>query len=242
MRRIHLALIGLVFNLALLLPGILLPVMTVTGHLEPAGIAAMAPSLLDAGISDSAIKSFKPMLNPLVTGMLGSDAKLKEELLKKLTPQIVESLTASGDRIEVYYRSRSILGTVQYLYQVDSPLAASLILIFSVVVPFGKVVLVLWTYFQTRIGPRKRGARILALIKKWSMADVFAVALFIAYLSAKATQEPAVPGGDPNLVTFNATFGAGFYWFLAYCLVSIATHHVTVKAADHATMQTKDPA
>jgi len=232
MRRVHLALIGLVINLALLIPGLLLPVMTVTGNLEPAGIAQMAPTLLEAGISDSAIKSFKPLLNPLATGMLGSDANLKAELLKRLTPQIVESLSTSTERIEVYYRSRSIIGTVQYLYEVDSPLAATLILLFSVVVPFGKVILVLWTYFQTHLGRRRRGARILAAIKKWSMADVFAVALFIAYLSAKATQEPAGPDAAPNLVSFNATFGPGFYWFAAYCLISIATHHVTVKAPE----------
>ena len=63
------------------------------------------------------------------------------------------------------------------------------------------------------------------------MADVFAVALFIAYLAARARQ--TVPGPEPevesSLVTFTAAFGPGFYWFAAYCLVSLATQQATAR-------------
>ena len=226
---IHLALLALVANLALLVPGLFQTALTITGNLEPDGIAQIAPDLLEAGMSDSAVASFKPLLNPLLARRLGDDAKLKRELLDKLTPELVASLRAKAPRIEVYRQSRSITGTVRHLYEVGSPLAATLILLFSVVVPFGKIALILWAYCQREPARQQRANQVLAAIKKWSMADVFAMALFITYLAATASQSPPGPGQEPPIVTFDATFGPGFYFFTAYCLLSIATHHVAVR-------------
>ena len=59
------------------------------------------------------------------------------------------------------------------------------------------------------------------------MADVFAVAVIIAFLAAKATQTAA--GSATALLTFTATFGPGFYWFAAYCLFSLFTQQVTTR-------------
>lgn len=235
MRRHTLALLALALNLGLLLPGLFLPVLTIIGNLEPAGIAHVAPPLLEAGISDSAIKSFKPMLNPLATAMLGDDAKLRDELLKRLTPQIVESLSQSAQPVEVYRQSRSILGSVQHLYEIGGYLAATLILVFSVIVPIGKIALMVWAYVISDAQKRQRIDRVLAAIKKRSMADVLAVALFITYLAARATQEPPAAGEAPSLVTFDALFGSGFYWFTAYCVFSIATHQVRERLTIHLT-------
>ena len=229
MRRFPLALLALAVNLALLVPGLFLNVITITGHLEPDGIAEVAPSLLESGLSASTIKSFKPILNPMATALIGDDAKLKAELLRRMTPQLVESLRANAPRMEVYHQSRSIVGSVQHLYEVGSSLAATLILTFSVVVPVGKIILVLWANCQHDAARRTRANRVLAAVKKWSMADVFATALFITYLAAQASQSPSGPGQPPTLLTFDAHFGPGFYWFTAYCLVSIATHHVAAR-------------
>jgi uncharacterized paraquat-inducible protein A len=69
-----------------------------------------------------------------------------------------------------------------------------------------------------------------ASIAKWSMADVFVVALFIAYLAANATQSSGDPAA-PSLVAFDARFGSGFYWFAAYCVCSLASQQYTVRLA-----------
>src|SRR5262249_44198878 len=125
-----------------------------------------------------------------------------------------------------------IIGSVRHLYEVGSPMPATLILLFSVIVPFSKGALVAWATFMKQAEARVRTLRFVELIAKWSMADVFVVALFIAYLAAKASQ--AAPG-DPNavaaLVAFTATFGSGFYWFAAYCLFSLASQQVSVRLA-----------
>ena len=47
------------------------------------------------------------------------------------------------------------------------------------------------------------------------MADVFVIAIFIAYLAGNGIRE------DRGLVDFQATLGIGFWYFLGYCLVSI---------------------
>jgi hypothetical protein len=64
------------------------------------------------------------------------------------------------------------------------------------------------------------------------MADVFVVALFIAYLAAQASATPTQgPNAAPPLLAFTAHFGAGFYWFAAYCLFSLASQQFTFRVA-----------
>jgi len=55
------------------------------------------------------------------------------------------------------------------------------------------------------------------------------VAIFIAYLAAQASQSPPGPNVPPAITTFTATFGPGFYWFAAYCLVSLGTQQATAR-------------
>jgi len=59
------------------------------------------------------------------------------------------------------------------------------------------------------------------------MADVFAVAIIIAYLAAQASQ--SVGGSATSAIVFDATFGAGFYWFAGYCLTSLAVQQTTAR-------------
>jgi hypothetical protein len=58
------------------------------------------------------------------------------------------------------------------------------------------------------------------------MADVFAVAVMIAYLAAQASQ--SVSGGA-SIIEFNASFGSGFYWFAGYCLTSLAVQQMSAR-------------
>jgi uncharacterized paraquat-inducible protein A len=80
------------------------------------------------------------------------------------------------------------------------------------------------------VAGRERRRRVLAFVEaiaKWSMADVFVVALFITYLVAMATQ--SAPAAGPPVVAFTARFGPGFYWFAAYCLFSLASQQLTAR-------------
>jgi uncharacterized paraquat-inducible protein A len=104
---------------------------------------------------------------------------------------------------------------------------ATLILLFSVVVPFVKTALVGWAMFLANEARRQRTLAFVEAIAKWSMADVFVVALFITYLAAMASQ--STPAAGPPLVAFKADFGPGFYWFAAYCVFSLASQQLTAR-------------
>jgi len=222
------ALAGLILSVGLLVPGLVLPVITVRGVLQPAGMADLAPRILSDGISEQSVATLKPLINPAVLPFLEmSPGGLKTALVKRLGDQLSAELR-NGKEIEVYQQTRSILSSVRHLYDVHSYTAAGLILLFSVVVPFGKAMLVSWAVLM-RSDERRHGTlRFVEMVAKWSMADVFAVALFITYLAARATQ--AAPGSTAaSAVAFTASFGLGFYWFAAYCLVSLATQQVTFR-------------
>lgn len=216
-------------SILLLLPGIFLPVLTVRGVLTREGVAHVAPLMLERGLSDETITVLKSMMNPAIVGFLqATGGDLRKTIIEKLTPQLTASLQKNVQDVEVYEQTRSILGSVRRLYEVGSPVPATLILLFSVVVPFGKAALVTWAVFMKDTARRHRTAKFVEAIAKWSMADVFAVALLIVFLAAQASQ--TTPGSStPALIAFTAHFGPGFYWFAAYCLFSLATQQYTAR-------------
>jgi hypothetical protein len=225
------ALIGVLLTIGLLLPGLFLPVITVRGMLQPGGLADLAPQLIDQGISDESIQMIRPMLNPALLPMLElGQGGLRGAVIGPISAQVSAQLR-SGPEIEVYNQTRSIIGSVRQLYDVGSYTAATLILLFSVIVPVTKMLLVAWAVSIS--GPmRRRTLKLVETIAKWSMADVFAVALFIVFLAAQASQQPpGAPESAPPLLAFTAHFGPGFYWFAAYCLFSLASQQYTARLA-----------
>lgn len=223
----------LAVSLLLLLPGVLAPVLTIRGVLTRDGVAHVAPVMLEKGLGDDTIAVLKSLMNPTIVSFLdATGGDLRAMIVEKLTPQITAALQKNVGDVEVYEQTRSILGTVRRLYEVGSALPATLILLFSVIVPLGKAALVAAAAFMTDAARRRRTLRFVEAIAKWSMADVFVVALFVAYLAAQATQAaPGGPAGAPPLLAFTAQFGAGFYWFTAYCLFSLASQQYTARVA-----------
>ena len=221
----------LVVSIGLLVPGLIQPVITIRGVLKPEGVSFIAPQMLEKGLGDETVGALKSMMNPNIVALLeATGGDLKKIMIDKLSPQIVASLQKNVEDIQVYEQTRSILSTVRHLYEVKSPMPATLILLFSVVVPFAKIAMVLWSLFLRDAEKRRRSLDFVEMIGKWSMADVFVVALFIAYLAAQASQTPP---GDPNfpppMVAFTAGFGSGFYWFTAYCIFSLAAQQFTTR-------------
>jgi hypothetical protein len=222
-----LALTGVALSVLLLIPGLFLPVLTVKGTLDPGGVADLAYKILDQGMSENAVNSFKPLLNPAMLPFLeGSKGGLKGAIVAAIGNQVSSQLKA-GAPIEVYAQTRSIVGSVRHLYQVGSNAAATLILLFSIIVPLTKSLLVSWAVIQSDPARRKRALFFVETIAKWSMADVFAVAVMIAYLAAQASQSAG--GSGASAIVFDASFGAGFYWFAAYCLTSLAVQQITAR-------------
>ena len=220
-------------SMLLLVPGLFLPVLTIRGVLTRDGIAQVAPMMLERGLDDNTVNVLKSMMNPAVLGFVqATGGDVRKVIIDKLGPQITASLQKSVAEVEVYTQTRSIVGAVRRLYEVGSPIPATLILLFSVIVPFGKAALVVGAMFMANPQSRQRTLRFVETIAKWSMADVFVVAILIAYLAAQASTTPTTGAeAAPALLAFTAKFGPGFYWFAAYCLFSLASQQLTARLA-----------
>lgn len=125
-----------------------------------------------------------------------------------MTIDITPKLPLVGE-ITLYESTQSIVKTVETLYNNNNKLVAFLILLFSIVVPIVKAVLLLFVLFMRKMKGRKRLYNFVHTIGKWSMADVFVVGVFLAFLATKSNDG------------FHAELHHGFYYFLAYCLISL---------------------
>lgn len=110
----------------------------------------------------------------------------------------------------IYERTQNILETTKTLYENNNEAAAILIIFFSVIVPFIKAIIVCIVLFLKNIKQRRWLYMFVNAIGKWSMADVFVVGVFIAYLTTK---------NNDNII---ADLKTGFYYFSGYCIVSLA--------------------
>lgn len=130
---------------------------------------------------------------------------------------------------ELANETRSIIGAIKSLHDSGNDFVAGLILLFSVLVPLAKAALLVPIFMAKDLATRRRLFLFVRSISKWSMADVFAIGIFIAFLAAKATNN------------MDAVAGSGFYYFTAYCLVSNAAFQalrVDDAAADRPTAAT----
>lgn len=104
------------------------------------------------------------------------------------------------------FEAKGIAETISRLFGSGYPLPATLILLFSVITPAAKIALCYMAIERGGAGY----ASALRAIGKWSMADVFAVSIILAYLAF---------GADKFT---DAWLLSGFYFFCGYCLISLA--------------------
>lgn len=108
----------------------------------------------------------------------------------------------------LYEETQSIMRAARRLYDSRNYFVAGLVIFFSLVVPVIKVGLLGAILAMKSPAARYRIYLFTRSISKWAMADVFAVGVFIAFLAANA------------LDNLDAKLHPGYYYFVAYCLVS----------------------
>ena len=146
-----------------------------------------------------------------------------------ITTRVEASIIPDPVEVTVYEQTRSILGTVQELWLSSDYLVSFLILLFSVIVPVAKGSMLLASIYVSAALVKARLVRVVDLIGKWSMADVFVVAVFLAFLATRdqaQTNSFTVPiliqQVDVGMEThLTSALGPGFYYFLGYCLFSV---------------------
>jgi uncharacterized paraquat-inducible protein A len=108
----------------------------------------------------------------------------------------------------LYEETQSILRAARRLYDSKNYFVAGLIIFFSIVVPIIKAATLGVILFAKNPALKYRLYLLVRSMSKWAMADVFAVGIFIAFMAGNAID---------NL---DAKLHPGYYYFIAYCLVS----------------------
>lgn len=113
-------------------------------------------------------------------------------------------------RVVLQFESKSILSTVFSLFTAGSTFTAGLLFLFSVVVPVAKLGVSLLALKARSPGARDICVRFLRMVGKWSMTDVFVVAVLLAFLATGEGKHT------------DARLGPGLYFFAVYGLLSMA--------------------
>ncbi|MGB5326432.1 MAG: paraquat-inducible protein A [Pseudomonadales bacterium] len=111
--------------------------------------------------------------------------------------------------LQFYDETQSIVASIRALLDSGNTLVGFLIFLFSIAVPVIKALLLFVAALLKNPSAKVALHKFVNTISKWSMADVFVVAVFMAYLAT----------GSNSYV--DALLHPGFYYFLSYCVVSI---------------------
>ncbi|MBB1325624.1 paraquat-inducible protein A [Pseudoalteromonas sp. SR45-1] len=198
--RNWLSVISVVVALCLLFPGITKPVLTIEGNIDKSKLAQAGIEML-AEEGDGRARSMLMMFS----NMLGLD-KLEGE-------------------ISAYNKTQSILGTVQELSSNNNLFVAALVGLFSIVIPSLKLLLQLLYCCLPLNGLKQKLGLVICALSKWSMVDVFVIALIVTYLAGNAH------GKSGELLVMKAQFGEGFWYFSAYCIFAIIASNL-IKTPD----------
>ncbi len=168
--------------------------------------------LVFGGLSLLALLSAFFLSPRLETGLL-SLAALIALINGLITPILMvvvhKNVEYLGD-VVLSFESKGILGSITKLYHEGNLPIAAVILLFSVVLPMLKTLSLLFvSLYETRPFAAKM-VRFFKHLGKWSMLDVFVVALLLVFLTSRGTD------------VSRAEAEIGIYFFLAYVILSMA--------------------
>ncbi len=116
------------------------------------------------------------------------------------------------------YESKSIVSALMKMFEKQQYVIAGIILLFTIITPIIKTILLIVITLQNKLHLSQKKIQFLSAIGKWSMLDVFVVAIVVTYFSMKATGKT-----DANLQI-------GVYYFSIYVILSmICTYIVSFK-------------
>ncbi len=111
--------------------------------------------------------------------------------------------------VTLSFETKSIIGTIEKLYEHKNYVVAIIVLLFSIIIPVVKTLVILLYGFLKESGLGKNIIKALDKLGKWSMADVFIVAFLVVFFSTKQD------------IHSSLVIESGLYFFLGYVLLSM---------------------
>lgn len=194
--KVYLSISLVLISLILLIPGVTKPMLTITGTIEKSQLVDTGKDMLIQDLTEDSRANTRGILD-IAASMLGLD-------------------TLDGE-VEVFRNSRSIIDTIAALYQSHHFVVAMLVGLFSIVIPAVKLITMLILLLPVTPLIKQRLSKMISVIGKWSMADVFVVAIIVTYMAGNTS------AGMGDMLKTQSQFEIGFYYFLGYCIFSIAS-------------------
>ena len=130
----------------------------------------------------------------------------------------------------IFYQSKSIVEVTQTLWEggtIDLKIVGVLVLMFSIVFPFFKLSLSAFYLFVEKVRSNHLAKTIIFHLGKWSMADVFVIAMFMAYfgfyglISSQLGTISQNQGGFAIETINYSKLSPGAFFFTGYTILSI---------------------
>jgi hypothetical protein len=164
------------------------------------------------------------LVGGVVTPMIEVEAKITE-----LKMTFLGSPIAFTDQV-LYFQSKSVLEVFRALIDANRPdmyAVGILVLMFSIVFPTLKLIASSFALYRPGLLERSRIVRFFALeSSKWSMADVMALAIFMAFVAFNGLIPNTMAGltgsgAQLAIPTNSSRILPGYYIFIGFCLASL---------------------
>jgi hypothetical protein len=164
------------------------------------------------------------LVGGVLTPMIEVEAKISQ-----LRMTILGEPLAFGDQV-LYFQSKSVLEVFQTLIAKGRPdmfIVGVLVLMFSVVFPVLKIFTSASCLYQPSLLQENRMVRFLVLeSSKWSMADVMALAIFMAFVAFNGLIANTMGGfkgigAELAIPTDSSRILPGYYLFVGFCMASL---------------------
>lgn len=160
--------------------------------------------------------------------MINIDARISE-----MNFQLLGESIQFTDQV-LYFKSKSILEVVTLMLsnsKIDVMLVGFLVLLFSVLFPFSKLLSSLIYLFSAKAKKSKLVSFLVFKTAKWSMADVMVVAIFMAYIGFSGIISEQLADIEKiainlDILTTNASsLQVGFFIFTSFAVLSLMVSH-----------------
>ncbi len=131
-----------------------------------------------------------------------------------------KNLPLIGD-VTLSFESKTILTTIEKLYHEGNLLLAGVILLFSILIPLFKSLVILLYGVLKESGLGEKATSLIDKMGKWSMADVFIVSVLVVFFSTKQD------------INSSLKIEVGLYFFLGYVLLSMLGSSIIGKSRDY---------
>jgi transcription termination factor NusB len=182
----------------------------------------------------------------LTAPMIEIDARIKE-----LTFHLIGEPIEFKDQV-IFFQSKSIVDVVHILLatgKYDSIIVGVLIMAFSILFPVAKILSTkLYLLGKTKWRENKVIRYFAFKSGKWSMADVYVVAIFMAYIGFKGILDNQIKGltmqtdSLVSLSTSETSLQPGFTLFIGFVLFSLVLSEVLTRITSHEVRKKRKPA